>query len=372
MHLQSMSLYLTAALGLGLALPSVTYAALTEDPAQQACERVPYSPVSVPASLSTDEIAALSKMREEEKLARDIYKVLQAKWNLPQMDAIIASEQKHMDRVKVFLDAYGLPDSAIAGEVDAQFNNTVLQALYAQLTQRGLASKLDALQTAAYVEELDIKDLQDSMVTTQNPDMRILYSTLVEASFRHLKAFTTQIKNMGQSYSAQVLSQQEVQTILALTTPPPVLPAASINLQTGQPQTTTACINQAVSASTGKSGNGLSFSASDDLQLSISLAPETNHVGQTGDIVNVVSYAPSTGGPSVMGMRNPQGTWELWDGNPAHLIASTVRSSLRAQEVQFIYQGALPLSGAFMVFTGYRIQDGSLVFNANPLTFSIR
>ncbi len=78
-------------------------------------------------TLSEKELDTLNFMREEEKLARDVYKTLYGQWNTQVFTNIAASEQKHMDKVKVFLDAYQLPDPA-SSEV-GQFNNTVLQNL---------------------------------------------------------------------------------------------------------------------------------------------------------------------------------------------------------------------------------------------------
>jgi len=49
--------------------------------------------------LSSDEVEAISWMREEEKLARDVYLALYQKWNLRIFWNIAASEQRHMDAI---------------------------------------------------------------------------------------------------------------------------------------------------------------------------------------------------------------------------------------------------------------------------------
>jgi hypothetical protein len=54
--------------------------------------------------LSEEEFSALLYMREEEKLARDVYLTLGAHWSLPIFQNIGQSEQAHMDAVKVLLD----------------------------------------------------------------------------------------------------------------------------------------------------------------------------------------------------------------------------------------------------------------------------
>ena len=54
-------------------------------------------------ALSTQESASLVLMREEEKLARDVYTFLARKWNVPVFTNIAASEQMHMDQLALLL-----------------------------------------------------------------------------------------------------------------------------------------------------------------------------------------------------------------------------------------------------------------------------
>ena len=58
--------------------------------------------------LSADEKKGLLLMREEEKLARDVYMALYKQWRLPIFSNIAASEQRHMDAIRTLLDRYGL------------------------------------------------------------------------------------------------------------------------------------------------------------------------------------------------------------------------------------------------------------------------
>ncbi len=78
--------------------------------------------------LSLNEAEGLSFMREEEKLARDVYLTLYDLWGLPLFQNIADSEQAHMDAVKSLLDFYGLDDPA-AGQGVGIFTNADLQAL---------------------------------------------------------------------------------------------------------------------------------------------------------------------------------------------------------------------------------------------------
>ncbi len=62
------------------------------------------------AILSQEEIDDLVYLREEEKLARDVYLHLYNTWGQWIFENIAASEQQHMDAVKTLLDRYGIHD----------------------------------------------------------------------------------------------------------------------------------------------------------------------------------------------------------------------------------------------------------------------
>lgn len=61
-------------------------------------------------TLSADEEAGLLYMREEEKLARDVYLTTYNLWRLQIFDNIAASEETHTEAVKLLLDRYNLAD----------------------------------------------------------------------------------------------------------------------------------------------------------------------------------------------------------------------------------------------------------------------
>jgi hypothetical protein len=140
------------------------------------------------ASLSDQETAALLFMREEEKLARDVYNQMSQKWRLPIFKNISKSEQTHMDAIKVLLDRYGLPDPA-AGMGIGEFQNADLQKLYGDLLQAGMKSLKEALDVGVTIEEVDIEDLTEAIVVTTHNDIRRVCTNLRQASFQHLGSF---------------------------------------------------------------------------------------------------------------------------------------------------------------------------------------
>lgn len=153
--------------------------------------------VVVPASsagadgLTAAESAELQYMREEEKMARDVYRALAAEWPQATVFArIAASEQRHMDAVEVVLDRYGIADPA-AGKAAGRFTNQELQNLYGELVAKGSGSLQAALAVGVTIEEADIADLQKALADTSNPDLERLYGNLLRGSRNHLQAFAT-------------------------------------------------------------------------------------------------------------------------------------------------------------------------------------
>ena len=140
-------------------------------------------------ALSDAEIADLLFMREEEKVARDLYNALYEQWDVRVFANIARSEQKHMDAVKTLLDAYGIQDP-VGVDAPGVFENDELQALYDELLAQGSGSVEQALAVGVLVEETDIADLQAALQNTDNPSISKVYENLLMGSENHLKAFS--------------------------------------------------------------------------------------------------------------------------------------------------------------------------------------
>lgn len=147
-------------------------------------------PASSAVALTPAEKSELEFMREEEKLARDVYNVMAAKWTTATIFQRIAqSEQRHMNAVKVVLDRNGVADPA-AGMKAGEFTNTELQKLYDQLVADGAKSLEAALAVGVQIEEADIADLETALAATSNEDLELVYGNLLRGSKNHLQAFT--------------------------------------------------------------------------------------------------------------------------------------------------------------------------------------
>ena len=163
-------------------------------------------------ALSAAEIDGLLYMREEEKLAHDVYVTFHALWGTPVFASIAVSEQRHTDRILGLLNRYGIPDPVQEFGV---FSNPDLQSLYDALVAQGSASELSALQVGALIEEVDMVDIVEKMAATERADILNVYGKLLSGSENHLRAFVGLIEaNSGEAYVAQHLSQEEVDQIL--------------------------------------------------------------------------------------------------------------------------------------------------------------
>ncbi|HFE66094.1 MAG TPA: DUF2202 domain-containing protein [Chloroflexi bacterium] len=165
-------------------------------------------------TLNDDEIAGLLFMREEEKLARDVYLTLYDQWGVAVFQNISGSEQTHMDAVLAVLNQYNLADPAAGNEI-GQFTDPALQALYDQLIAEGSQSVTDALAVGAAIEEIDILDLDERMAQTDNAAILRVYQQLEAGSENHLRAFVTNLERQtGASYQPQYMTQAQYEAII--------------------------------------------------------------------------------------------------------------------------------------------------------------
>ncbi len=194
----------------------VTPTAVAEATTVAVTDEVPQVPEN--SALSPEEVADLLHMREEEKLARDVYLTLYEKWNLTVFQNIARSEQMHMDAVATLLTTYGLEDPvAQTGDARGAFTDPNLQALYEQLVEQGSASLVDALTVGATIEDLDIKDLNEALSRTDKEDIRLVYENLKMGSENHMRAFVRNLQAQGADYTPQFISEEEYQAILSST-----------------------------------------------------------------------------------------------------------------------------------------------------------
>ena len=150
-------------------------------------------PPTVP--LEDGEAEAILFMKQEEKLARDVYLTLYAVWEHNTLRNISISEQRHMNSVDTLIEAYDLEDTT--PEEIGEFTIPELQELFDQLIEAGSGSVEDALTVGVLIEETDIADLEDLLAATENEAIIQVMSNLLDGSHNHLAAFTRALEQLG-------------------------------------------------------------------------------------------------------------------------------------------------------------------------------
>ena len=173
------------------------------------------SPSRQSEDLDEQEIANLLWMREEEKVARDVYLALADQWGLRIFSNISKAEQQHMDAMLGLINAYGLEDP-VGDNPRGVFSNSELQALYDALVAQGSQSQVEALKVGTTVEEVDIIDLQKAIAHSSHEDVTQAYESLQCGSGNHLRAFVRNLEQMtGETYTPQYLDQATYDSIIA-------------------------------------------------------------------------------------------------------------------------------------------------------------
>lgn len=166
------------------------------------------------SELSAVEIADLQFMREEEKLARDIYLNMLDEWGLLIFENIAQSEQNHMDAIKRQLVKTDVEDPVNDETVRGDFKNEFLDALYIELMEMGIQSEMNALTVGGNIEEIDIVDLRTVIGRTDHDGIIRTYENLLCGSRNHLRAFIHQIDILGGEYTRVALSEEDFSEIV--------------------------------------------------------------------------------------------------------------------------------------------------------------
>lgn len=156
----------------------------------------------------------LSYLREEEKLARDVYLYNKELYGLNIFGNISSSEKTHMDKVLELLELAGLEDPMKSNSI-GEFNNAELAVLYTELTEQSSVSIVEALKVGALIEDLDIDDIERMITHTSNETVLTLYANLVCGSKNHIRSYTRNLESNGAAYTPQFISNDYYNQILS-------------------------------------------------------------------------------------------------------------------------------------------------------------
>ena len=165
--------------------------------------------------LSVAEQESLAFMREEEKLAHDVYIRLDSLWrgSTKVFGNIANSEASHTESVRQLLVRYNLPDSTSTFAAGV-FQNTTLQNLYTQLVAAGSVSLVEGLKVGAAIEEIDMIDLNKALLETDNQDITLVYQNLLKGSRNHLRSFVSNLAKQGVTYVPQYMAEADYLAIV--------------------------------------------------------------------------------------------------------------------------------------------------------------
>jgi len=167
-------------------------------------------------TLSAAESASLIFMREEEKLAQDVYTQLGTVWGSQSrvFGNIARSEATHTEAIRQLLLRYTLADPA-ATLAAGVYQNASLQTLYTQLVAAGTPALVEALKVGAAIEEIDMIDLNKALLEIDNQDIVLVYQNLLKGSRNHLRAFVNALAGQGVTYAPQYMALADFQAIIS-------------------------------------------------------------------------------------------------------------------------------------------------------------
>jgi hypothetical protein len=137
------------------------------------------------AAFGADTLDALRYIREEVKLARDLYSALSDIWGLEVFDNTAKSKQSLMNAVSYLLKPYGFDDPV---DNTGKFVDSDLQELYSYLIDQGKVSINNAIDVTILIEQTVIADLNGVFFQTNEKDIRKVVNLLMEGSKDHLHA----------------------------------------------------------------------------------------------------------------------------------------------------------------------------------------
>ncbi|MDD3034385.1 MAG: DUF2202 domain-containing protein [Bacteroidales bacterium] len=170
------------------------------------------APFDSTADLTASEIEYIYAVREDEKLAGDLYSAFFEMYKIKTFENIAKAEINHMKATERLLEYYGIT-YPVAGD-KGKFENPVRQALYDSLLQKG-STALEAFKVMAQYEEYNIVQYKADLAVITNENLKIVIENLEKGSENHFKATIRQITALGGTYSAQVMTQEEYSAIIA-------------------------------------------------------------------------------------------------------------------------------------------------------------
>lgn len=139
----------------------------------------------IQAEITEEDKLLLIYSYREEKLAKEIYSNFYELYNLETFNKISESEEKHQSKIEELLRKYNIEIPVWYWELEDEY-----QALIKEWT----LSLKNAIEVWIKIEMLDIDDLENSINSTNNLEIKKVFENLQKGSYNHIKWFSNALK----------------------------------------------------------------------------------------------------------------------------------------------------------------------------------
>jgi hypothetical protein len=219
---------------------------------------------------------------------------------------------------------------------------------------------------------VDIFDLENAIAETDNDELKVMYTQLMLASYNHLRAFSRQIINTEGEYVAQYMSDEAVATILDMPKPEMVHGNATLLDTVGNTSENNSCFVASINSEQGPLQNGSTVTGQESITVTHQITANANDLNQVADWIIVASYQAKNSDQTQLYTRDTNNNWQVWDGQIDHLPAAESTQQLLEGYTLQVFQGQLQeMTGMFSIYSGYRLANGSIVYNRFPTVFKV-
>lgn len=164
------------------------------------------------AVLTADQIEFLYAVREDEKIGKDFYAAMLAKFPAErQFIRFSQSEINHIAAIENLLNYYEIQYPVLGNP--GVFADSARQAKYIAMIAAATDS-MAAYQVAAALEEENYVAYREVAKDTSNYNVHVIMKHLAIASENHLRALVHRITLMGGTYTPQLLTQSEFDQVI--------------------------------------------------------------------------------------------------------------------------------------------------------------
>jgi len=249
-------------------------------------------------------------------------------------------------------------------------------ALYTSLSdQERVDNLVESLETMAFnpkkatdEETQSYQNQSDELLEQINKiEFNPKTATFVEHTFEDVQAVGVYFATYQFAHKTTQLVFDNFQAYGAGTIPN----AKAVALKQGQLVNTQTSVNGGISVNCGPYEQTVRQCIPDLVKIRGNLSVDNADVGKQADIVAIALHKPDpehSDEPETFYMLGNGGqVIAEWNGNIDNLIAFQEDISLEAEQAIQIFQGKIPLTGSFQIFFGYRLQDGTVVYNPDSI-----